>query len=175
MKDCGVRCYLSRLGGVSTQIRRAALRRETSRIDGRGNVTRTEYDALGRVAATIDALANATTYAYDPMGRVAAITNALGDATVYEYDHRPQHLRGRRHRPQRGGRHGHARPADGRLHSAFDRPSALRRPFLQADQRFRHPREGRAARNHRPRRRRERGRGDGDRAGAAAGDVAQEA
>ena len=62
------------------------VRRETARIDGRGNVTRTEYDRLGRVAATIDALTNATAYAYDAMNRVAAITNALGDATIYEYD-----------------------------------------------------------------------------------------
>ena len=44
------------------------VRRETVRIDGRGNVTRTEYDRLGRVAATIDALTNATTYAYDVYG-----------------------------------------------------------------------------------------------------------
>ena len=66
--------------GVMTQIRRDALRRETARIDGRGNVSRIEYDGLGRVAATIDALTNATTYAYDAMNRVAAITNALGDA-----------------------------------------------------------------------------------------------
>ena len=37
--------------GVMTQIRRDALRREVARIDGRGNVSRIEYDRHGRVAA----------------------------------------------------------------------------------------------------------------------------
>ena len=49
--------------GVMTQIRRDALRREVVRIDGCGNVTRTEYDALSRQAEAHDA-AGVTTFAY---------------------------------------------------------------------------------------------------------------
>ena len=73
---------------VVTETRYDALRRETARIDGRGNVSWMRYDAFGCVAATIDALTNATAYAYDAMGRVAAVTNALGEVSEYAYDTR---------------------------------------------------------------------------------------
>ena len=81
--------------GVLTRYCYDPLRRETARIDGRGNVTRTVYDGLGRVAATIDALTHVTTYAYDVMGRVAAVTNALGEVTEYAYDGRGNRIRER--------------------------------------------------------------------------------
>ena len=54
--------------GVLTRCAYDALRRETARIDGRGNVTRTVHDGLGRVAATIDALSNTTAYDFDEIG-----------------------------------------------------------------------------------------------------------
>ena len=50
-------------GGVMAQIRRDALRREVARIDGCGNVTRTEYDALSRQVEAHDA-AGVTTFDY---------------------------------------------------------------------------------------------------------------
>ena len=59
--------------------------------DGRGNVSRTEYDGFGRRSATIDAAGNATRYGYDADGSLVAVTNALGGVTVYGYD-----LRGNR-------------------------------------------------------------------------------
>ena len=54
-------------GGVMTQIRRDAMRRETARIDGRSNVSRTVYDAQGRQVEAHDA-AGVTTFAYDAYG-----------------------------------------------------------------------------------------------------------
>ena len=73
--------------GVMTQVRRDAMRRETARIDGRGNVTRTAYDSLGRVAATIDALTNATTFAYDAYGANTneAVIGVAGTNTIERF------------------------------------------------------------------------------------------
>ena len=55
-------------------------------IDGRGNVSTTEYDALGRHAATVDPPGNRTAYAYDRFGNLASATDSLGQVTTYAYD-----------------------------------------------------------------------------------------
>ena len=68
-----------------------SLLRQIAKADGRGNVTRTEYDANGRRSASVDALGNRTVYAYDALGQLVAVTNPLGDMVVYQYD-----LRGRK-------------------------------------------------------------------------------
>ena len=65
--------------------------RVAATADGRGNVSRVEYDGFGRRSATVDAAGNATRYGYDAYGNLVAVTNALGGVTVYGYD-----LRGNR-------------------------------------------------------------------------------
>ena len=60
-------------------------------IDGRGNVSTTEYDAFGRRVATVDPPGNRTAYAYDRFGNLASATDSLGQVTTYAYD-----LRGRK-------------------------------------------------------------------------------
>ena len=63
-----------------------AYRRETVRIDGRGNATTNAYDSLGRLKSVTDPPGATTSYAYDAIGNLVAITNALGNATIYGYD-----------------------------------------------------------------------------------------
>ena len=63
-----------------------ALNRQIAATDGRGNTTRTEYDALGRVAATIDALGHATTYGYDALRRQISVTDPLTNTVYTAYD-----------------------------------------------------------------------------------------
>lgn len=64
--------------------------RVTATFDGRGNVTRQEYDiACGSVTAparVIDALGNVTHYTYDVNGNRLTVTDALGNTVTTEYD-----------------------------------------------------------------------------------------
>ena len=77
--------------GVLAQIAYDALRRETARIDGRGNVSRTRYDAAGRRIArshsgTAFAQADTVNYAYNAKSE---LTNAVAVADAnytYAYD-----------------------------------------------------------------------------------------
>ncbi len=73
--------------GVCEQRTYDAYRRETARIDGRGNATMRNYNPLGRLARVVDASGAATSYAYDALGRVTEITNAVGNVTTRAYDH----------------------------------------------------------------------------------------
>ncbi|MCQ2393356.1 MAG: hypothetical protein MJ249_03630 [Kiritimatiellae bacterium] len=72
--------------GVCEQRRLDAYRRETARIDGRGNTTTRSYNPQGRLARVVDASGAGTGYAYDAMGRVVEVTNALDQVSTRAYD-----------------------------------------------------------------------------------------
>ena len=84
----GVRMQTTSASLVTNSVVCDSLGRVCEEIDGRGNSTRTEYDAAGRRVAVCDGAGNPTRYVYDRAGRLAAVTNALGHAVVYEYDQR---------------------------------------------------------------------------------------
>ena len=72
--------------GVTTTYGYDELERQISQTDGRGNTTRTVYDAQGRVSSTIDALGHATTCGYDALGRQTAVTDPLTNTVYTAYD-----------------------------------------------------------------------------------------
>jgi YD repeat-containing protein len=63
-----------------------AFGRLTQLTDGRGNVSRYEYDRLGRSSATVSALGSRETSTYDAFSRVLTTSDALGNATAYQYN-----------------------------------------------------------------------------------------
>ena len=60
--------------------------RQTAATDGRGNTSRTAYNALGQVEYTENAASNRTSYAYDALGRRVEVTDALTNTTYTAYD-----------------------------------------------------------------------------------------
>ncbi|HKZ55890.1 MAG TPA: RHS repeat-associated core domain-containing protein, partial [Anaerolineales bacterium] len=54
--------------------------------DGKGNVTRFEYDELNRLEREVDPLGNATAYTYDAVGNRLSLSDAAGFTTSYGYD-----------------------------------------------------------------------------------------
>ena len=72
--------------GVPTTYGYDELERQVSVTDGRGNTTRTVYDAQNRISSTIDALGYATAYGYDALGRQISVIDPLANTVTTAYD-----------------------------------------------------------------------------------------